>query len=295
MTIGNAIFQGIIQGLTEFLPVSSSGHLTLAQYFTGQGGGASGILFTVLLHLGTLLAVFIAFWKTISELALEFLRMLVDIFSGRFSRKELSPKRRMLLLLMLSMLPLVITLPFRGWITAIAAGESLFAVGIFFLITSVLIFLSDRCAKGRKTAKDMRTFDALAIGLMQAFATLPGISRSGSTISMGLILGLEKKYAVAFSFIMGIPPVLAANVLEIGDAMREGAALPVFPMIIGVIVSLIFGLFAIKMLRYMVVSDKFKYFGWYTLVLGILVIAAAIIEHVTDGLLRNMVMALIGA
>jgi len=291
MTIGNAIFQGIVQGLTEFLPVSSSGHLTLVQYFTGQGGGASGILFTVLLHLGTLLAVLLAFWRTIAELALEFLRMVVDIFTGRFSFKSLSPKRKMLLLLMLSMLPLGVALLFRDWITSVAAGENLFAVGVFFLITSVLIFLSDRCVKGRKTAKDMRKFDALAIGAVQAFATLPGISRSGSTISMGLILGLEKKYAIAFSFIMGIPPVMAANVLELGDAMREGVDLPVLPMIIGVIVSLIVGLFAIKMLRYMVVSDKFKYFGWYTLVLGILVLTAATIEHFSGGVLRDMVMA----
>jgi len=294
MTIGNAIFQGIVQGLTEFLPVSSSGHLTLVQYFTGQGGGASGILFTVLLHLGTLLAVLLAFWRTIAELALEFLRMIVDIFTGRFSFRALGPKRRMLLLLMLSMLPLGVAFIFRDWITSIATGESIFAVGIFFLITSALIFLSDRCVKGRKTAKDMRRFDAIAIGAMQAFATLPGISRSGSTISTGLILGLEKKYAVAFSFIMGIPPVMAANVLEIGDAIREGVDLPVFPVIIGVIVSLTVGLFAIKMLRYMVVSDKFKYFGWYTLVLGILVLIAATIEHFTDGLLRNIIMALLG-
>ena len=294
MTIGNAIFQGIVQGLTEFLPVSSSGHLYLVQYFTGQGGGEDGLFFTVILHLGTLLAVFIAFWKTIAQLAVEFLHMLVDIFTGRFSVRNISPKRRMLFLIMLSLVPLILTFFLRDWFTRIATGENIFWVGIFFLITSTMIFLSDRCVKGHKTARDMRKFDAIAIGVVQAFAPLPGISRSGSTISMGLILGLDKKYAVAFSFIIGIPPVTAANVLELGDAMRYGVSIPLPAIIVGVLVSLIVGLFAIKMLRYMVVSDKFKYFAWYTLVLGILVLAAAAIEHVTDGFLRNMVMALIG-
>jgi len=294
MTIGNAIFQGIVQGLTEFLPVSSSGHLFLVQYFTGQGGGDDGLFFTVVLHFGTLIAVFLAFWKTIAELAIEFLHMIVDIFTGRFTVKYVNPKRRMLFLLMLSLLPLVAVFIFRDWVTGIATSESLFPVGVFFLITSALIFLSDRCIKGRKTARDMRKFDAVAIGVMQAFATMPGISRSGSTISTGLILGLEKKYAVAFSFIIGIPPVMAANVLELGDAMRNGVDIPLAAIIVGVLVSLTVGIFAIKMLRYMVVSDKFKYFAWYMLVLGILVLMAAIIEQATDGVLRSMVMALMG-
>jgi len=294
MTIGNAIFQGIVQGLTEFLPVSSSGHLFLVQYFTGQGGGDDGIFFTVALHFGTLIAVFLAFWKTIAELAVEFLHMVVDIFTGRFTIRNINPKRRMLLLLMLSLLPLGVVFIFRDWVTGIATSESLLPVGVFFLITSVLIFLSDRCVKGHKTAKDMKKFDAVAIGVVQAFATLPGISRSGSTISTGLILGLDKKYAVAFSFIIGIPPVMAANVLELGGAVRGGVDIPLSAIIVGVLVSLIVGIFAIKMLRYMVVSDKFKYFAWYTLVLGILVLIAAVIEHITDGFLRNMVMALMG-
>ena len=294
MTIGNAIFQGIVQGLTEFLPVSSSGHLSLVQYFTGQGGGEDGILFTVLLHLGTLLAVFLAFWKTIAELIVEFFVMISDIVRGRSSLRNATPRRRMLLLLMLSLLPMVISLFLRDWFVAVATDESIFAEGIFFLVTSAMIFLATRRSNGRKTAKEMRGVDALVIGTVQAFAPLPGISRSGSTISAGLMLGLEKRYAVAFSFIMGIPPVLGANVLEIGDAMRDGMNLPLIPVIIGIIFSLIFGLLAIKMLRYMVVSDKFKYFGWYTLVLGILVLIAAMIEHITDGALRSLVMALIG-
>jgi len=289
MTTGNAIFQGIVQGLTEFLPVSSSGHLSLIQYFTGQGAD-DGILFTVLLHLGTLFAVILAFWRTIADLAVEFFRMIPDLFRGRMSWKNANPRRRMILLLMLSMLPLGLTVFLRNWFTAIATDDSLFVEGISFLVTSALLFLGDRCVKGHKTAKNMRPFDAISIGTMQALAPIPGISRSGSTISVGLILGLEKKYAVAFSFIMGIPAVMGANILEIGDAMQQGVALPIHAVIIGILFSFIFGLLAIRLIRWLVISDRFKYFAWYTLALGILVLTVATIEHFTNGLLRTIVM-----
>ena len=288
MSIGNAIFQGIIQGLTEFLPISSSGHLALVQYFTGQGG-QYGLFFTVLLHLGTLLAVIIAFWRTIADLTIEFFRMLGDIFRGKFSLRSANPKRRMILLLMVSLLPLFITFLLRDWFASLATGDSLFPIGISFLLTSLLLFLADRCAKGHKTAKDMRVLDAVAIGAVQAFA-LPGLSRSGSTISVGLMVGLERKYVVAFSFIMSLPAVVAANILELGDAMRQGVTIPVPAMVIGTLFSLVFGLLAIRMVRWLVVSDKFKYFAWYTLVLGILVITAATIEHFTGGLIQSIVM-----
>ena len=289
MTYGNAIFQGIIQGLTEFLPVSSSGHLSIIQYFTGQGAD-DGLLFTVLLHLGTLIATLLAFWKTISELIAEFFRMLLDIFYGKFSLKDANPKRRMLLLLMLSILPMGLTFFLRDWFTAVATDDSLFAEGISFLLTSALLFLASRRGRGHKTAKNMRAFDALAIGTMQALSPMPGISRSGSTISVGLMLGLDKKYAVAFSFIMGIPAVMGANILEIGDAMQQGITLPISAMVVGIIFALIFGLLAIKMVRWLVVSDKLHYFAWYTLAVGILVLIAATIEHMTGGLLRTIIM-----
>ena len=289
MTLGNAIFQGIVQGLTEFLPVSSSGHLSLIQYFTGQGA-ESGLLFTVLLHLGTLLAVILAFWRTICDLVIEFFRMAADIIRGRFSLKDANPKRRMIILLIVSLLPLGLTLFLRDWFTHHATDDRLFAEGISFLITGALLFMASRCANGHKTAKNMRFFDAAAIGTMQALAPMPGISRSGSTIAVGLMLGLDKKYAVAFSFIMGIPAVVGANILEIGDAMREGVAVPVPVMLVGIVFSLIFGLIAIRLVRWLVVSNKFVYFAWYTMALGILVLVVAFVEQATGGVLRQIVM-----
>ncbi|MCL2578490.1 MAG: undecaprenyl-diphosphate phosphatase [Oscillospiraceae bacterium] len=288
MTIGNAIFQGIVQGLTEFLPVSSSGHLSLVQYFTGQGS-EYGLFFTVLLHVGTLLAVVLAFWSTIAGLVVEFFKMLPDVFRGRFKWKTANPKRRMIVLLILSLFPLIITVFLRDWLTAVATNDSLFVEGFAFLFTSGILFLSERCIKGYKTAKDMKARDALVIGTMQAFAAVPGISRSGSTIAAGLIMGLDRKYAVAFSFIMGVPAVLGASILEMREAIHEGVSYPVSAMVIGILFSLIFGLLAIRAIRWLVVSDKFKYFAWYTLVLGILVLGVATVEHFTDGMIRAMI------
>jgi undecaprenyl-diphosphatase len=287
MSIGNAIFQGIIQGLTEFLPVSSSGHLSLIQYFTGEGSEA-GLFFTVMLHVGTLLAVFLAFWKTISALITEFFRMLGDIFARRFSWREASPHRRMVILLIFSLLPMIITVFLRDWFESFSTDSDIFAEGICFLITSALLFISDRSVKGHKTAKNMSPADAVAVGVVQAFAPLPGISRSGSTIAAGLLAGLDRKYAVSFSFIMGVPAVLGATALEIGDAIKQESAIPFAAMALGALAALVFGLLAIRMVRWLVVSDKFKIFAWYTLILGLLTVIAAIIEKLSGGLLQQI-------
>ena len=122
----------------------------------------------------------------------------------------------MIFLLFVACLPLLITVLFKDWFESLATDQSILAEGICFLITSALLFLSDKCVKGRKNAATMQYRDAVAIGVAQAIAPLPGVSRSGSTIAMGLLAGLERKYAVAFSFILGVPAVLGANLLEIG-------------------------------------------------------------------------------
>lgn len=292
MTIGNAIIQGIIQGLTEFLPVSSSGHLSLIQYFTGQGS-ETGILFTVLLHLGTLLAVFIAFYKTIFGLIVEFFRMIGDIFRGKFSLRGANPERRMIFLLVVSLLPMAVSFLLLDIFDMVASDQDIVVEGVCFLFTSMLLFGADRVVSGHKTARDMRYRDALAIGAMQAVAPFPGISRSGSTISAGLFAGLDREYAVSFSFIMGVPTILGANLLELKDVAAEGLGFPVPVLLAGLVCSLVFGLLAIKMVNWLVTSNKFKYFAWYTLVLGVLVIAAGIYEQASGHRLQQMVMAML--
>lgn len=153
---------------------------------------------------------FLAFHKTILRLIYEFFCMVGDIFKGKFQLSHLTPYRRMIVLLIISLLPLAVTFVFKDWLQGFSSDNSILAEGICFLITGVLLTLADRFPKGRKTPKTMTYGDALAIGAAQAIAPLPGISRSGSTIATGLMMGLDRQYAVTFSFIMGMPPFWAA-------------------------------------------------------------------------------------
>lgn len=293
MGIIEAIFNGIVQGLTEFLPVSSSGHLSLIQYFTGRGEDA-GMLFTVLLHLGTLLAVFLAFWKTIRDLIVELFAMLADLFRGKFSWKQMNPKRRMIFLLLVSLIPMAVSFFLLDFFDMVSTDNDIVVEGVCFLITSTLLFASTKCVKGRKNASTMTYKDALVIGAAQAVAPMPGISRSGSTISAGLMMGLTREYAVAFSFIMGVPTVLGANVLELFDAVKDGAgsAISVPVIIAGVLAALVFGLLAIKMVRWLVTSDKFAYFAWYTLILGVVTIITGVIEQFNGHAIQQWVVGM---
>lgn len=294
MSILNAIIQGIIQGLSEFLPISSSGHLSLFQYFTGQSG-EEGAFFTIILHLGTLVAVFIAFRKIIGEMIVEFFRMIKDIFTGKFSMQEISPQRRMIFLLIVSMLPMIITVFLKDWFESFSTDNSIIVEGIFFLVTSVLLFLGVRYGNGSKDSSTMTYKDALIVGGVQAVAPMPGLSRSGSTISTGLLCGLSREYAVAFSFIMGIPPIIGANLLEIRTVMREGITIPASSILVGLVTSLVFGLLAIKLVELLVTSDKFKWFAWYTLVLGIVVVVIGIYEQVAGHPIQTMITSWVAA
>ncbi len=290
MTYLGAIFQGIVQGLTEFLPVSSSGHLSLIQYFTGQGAG-QGVMFTVMLHVGTLLAVFLAFWNTLRDVIAAFFSLLGDLFRGKLTRRalrEATGDRRLLLLLFAACLPLFITVLFKDFFEGLATDDGVIAEGICFLLTSALLFLSDRGVKGRRTAANMRYPGAVAVGVAQAIAPLPGLSRSGATISMGLLCGLERKFAVAFSFVLGVPAVLGATALEALDIAKEGITMPVPMLLAGMLCALVFGLLAIRLVRWLVVSDRFVWFAWYTLILGILTVGAGIFERLTGQLLRTI-------
>ena len=272
MSIWEAIIQGIVQGLSEFLPISSSGHLSLLQYLFGINGEAAAS-FSVLLHFGTLVAVFAAFYKTIWKLIVAFFGLIGDIFRGKFSWKNAEPEKRMVLLLILS-----------DSYNSLSADNDIVVEGCCFLLTSLLLFVSDRCVKGTKTAKDMTVRDALTVGVVQGIAPLPGLSRSGSTISAGLFCGLTREYAVSFSFIMGIPPVLAANLLEVKDLVKDGvgsamAEIGVLSAVLGIVVAAVVGFLSIKMVRWLVKKDKFTVFAWYTLILGTFTVVVGIIDH----------------
>lgn len=287
MSYFSAVIQGLIQGLTEFLPVSSSGHLSLFQYFTGTSSEGS-LLFSVMLHFGTLAAVMIAFWPTIWELIIEFFSIFGDLFTGRLFRGYPSPHRRMLYFLMISCVPLL-AVPFvKDRIEGFSTDNSIIAEGCFFLVTALLLTLADRSIKGIKTARSMTLGDSVAVGVAQLFATLPGISRSGSTVSAGLLMGLDRGFAVTYSFILGLPAILAAGLLDLKDVVEMGeAGIPLGPALVGMAVAAVSGLLSIRLVRFLVTSDRFGIFAWYTLILGLLVLGAGVYEHFSDHALQN--------
>jgi len=188
---------------------------------------------------------------------------------------------------------MALTVLLRDWFSSLASDNSILAEGLCFLLTSLLLFMCVKCVGGRKNAATTKYKDALAVGFMQAVAPLPGLSRSGSTISVGVLMGMDRKFAVAFSFIMGIPAVLGANILEVGDAMKQGLTIPVPALIAGMLTSFVFGILAIKMVNWLVTSDKFTYFAWYTLILGAATVAVALIEIATGGAIQKMTMVLL--
>ena len=280
MGIWDSIIQAIVQGLTEFLPVSSSGHLSLAQHFMGVSGD-SAVLFTVVLHLGTLLAVFVAYYKTIWDLVLEIGRSVRDIFTGKFHFKEMSETRRLLVMLIVATLPLGLFYFIKDPIVGISSDDSILIEGFCFLYTGVILFLSDRfSSRGRKQVKDIKAKDALVIGVFQGVALLPGVSRSGSTIAGGLFRGLTRATAVKFSFIMSIPPILAGALAELMDYDSSVSSVEPLSLIVGFFVAAVVGFLAIKMVRWLVKTDKFRIFAYYTLALGVVVIIISIIEAV---------------
>ncbi len=289
MTIWDALIQGIVQGLTEFLPVSSSGHLSLVQYFTGNSG-ETGAMFSILLHLGTLIAVFIAFRKTIWELIVEAFAMLGDIFRGKFSFKTMNPQRRMIWMLLLSLVPLLFFVLIKDVYSSVASDNDIVVEGVCFVVTGVLLLLSDKLGSGKTDMATMRARDALAMGIAQGIAPLPGISRSGSTVATGLLMGLDRSYAVTFSFIMGVPAVLGANVLELGDALGEPFPLSMSVVLVGVLAAVVFGLLAIKMVQWLIHTDKYKYFGYYTLILGAAAIIIGLVEWKSGHWIQRMLL-----
>ena len=261
------VLLGIVQGLTEFLPVSSSGHLVLFKSLFGMEMGGS-LLGEVLLHMGTLVAVFICFWPDIAALLRE-----IILFIPRLIKKESvnTPSGRMLLLVLLTLVPLAVLVPFKDHIERIYQYPLL--VGIALLVTGVVLVLSDRTRRGNKDITAANWLDALVIGLAQAFALTPGLSRSGMTISAGLFRGFTRAFAVKFSFIMGIPAILGSFVLETKDALEAGIVLQdILPALVGMVVSAVFGYLAIRFVQFIVKKDKFAYFAYYCFAAGLVTV-----------------------
>lgn len=267
-----AIILGLVQGIAEFLPISSSGHLVIFQQFFGLADvDKSQMLFDVFLHLGTLVAVFVVFWKTICNLFFDFLKMVPRIFTGRFSYKKSTPYQKMIVMILVSLIPLFFVLPFMNKLEELFKSAK--AVGFCLLITALLLYIADKITKGKKTMNEAKISDSFFVGIFQAIATLPGVSRSGATITAGLFRGFSREFAVEFSFIMSIPAILGANILTLKDAFKSD--IDFLPILLGTIIAGVSGYFAIKLITYLVKKDKFGFFAYYCAIVGVITIIAA--------------------
>ena len=277
MSYFNAILLGLIQGIAEFLPISSSGHLSIAQNLLGLSvEGTSDMFFDVLLHLGTLMAVFVAYWQEIREMIVEFFAAAGDIIKGR-KRESVPPARRLIAMIVVGTLPLFVILPVKDFIEVLS-GNTYF-IGGALLVTGCLLVACDRVRKGKKNEGIATMKDALLVGVGQAIATCPGISRSGMTISMGCFCGFERKFAVRFAFLLSIPAVIGANILEIADVMETGvdpALLPAY--LVGVVVAAVSGYLCIRLLKMIAEKGKFGAFAYYCWAMGAVVIVLSALK-----------------
>ncbi len=262
MPVWLAALLGIVQGLTEFLPVSSSGHLALLQnIFDIEQYTQNHIAFDIVLHLGTLFAVVIAFWPDIVELVTSFFGWVRDGF-----RVKAIAGRRMIVMLIVATCPLVIGALLEDKVTAMFQSPLL--IGCALLFTSVLLFLADKVGGGRKTARDASYKSALGVGLMQLIAILPGVSRSGSTLCGGLFAGYDRQFAVRFAFLLSIPAVVGAAVFQLPDiASAAGDGLLVYA--VGFVTAAVSGYLAIRLVRLLMKKNSFRIFSIYCAVVGL--------------------------
>lgn len=277
MTFLSSFLLGLVQGIAEFLPISSSGHLAIAQNLLGMSdAGTVPEFFDVLLHLGTLVAVFVAYWADIKDMVLEFFRGAGDLIHHS-TPNPVPPARRLILLIILGTLPLFVVLPVKDAVQGLS--NSMAFIGAALIVTGVLLFVSDRVKKGRKNERTATWLDALIVGIGQAIATMPGISRSGMTITTGCFVGFERKFAVRFSFLLSIPAVLGANILSLADAAKAGinwAEVPVY--LVGVVTAAVVGYLCIRLLRFIAERGKFGAFAYYCWAVGVLTLVLNVIK-----------------
>ena len=264
-----SVVLGFVQGVAEFLPISSSGHLSLFQHFFGME--QADMMFNILLHFATLIAVCIYYFRDIRDMVCEFFLWLGDLMRPGKKVGEVPEARRLVLLIVLGTLPLFVILPFKDTVEQINNSPAL--VSCALLLTGTILFLSDRMIKGKKDARTAGVKDVLIVGFAQGLATVPGLSRSGTTITAGLAMGFDRKFAVRYSFLMSLPAVLGATLLEVMDAVStpgafDAALLPKY--LVGMAVAGVVGYFAIGLVNLLVRKGRFGSFAYYCWAAGAL-------------------------
>lgn len=278
MTYLLSILMGIIQGVAEFLPISSSGHLALFQTFFGmENVEEKYMFFTVLLHFGTFISVCVVYWRDILDMIREFFLGIAALAGKKDTGVTPPPARRMVMLIIIATLPLFVMVLLQDAVNKLFSNSIM--VSCALLATGFILFFSDRLAKGHKTARNATLVDALIVGCGQALAVIPGLSRSGTTISVGMLRGFDRSFAVRFSFLMSLPAILGANILEIKDAVDAGINMEELPMyIVGVVVAAVVGYFAIRLVKSLSDKGKFGKFAYYCWAVGLGSLIAGIVK-----------------
>lgn len=263
-----AIVLGLVQGLSEFLPISSSGHLAVLQSLF-EINEDKVIFFAVLLHIGTLVSIFVVYHKDIYALIKELFLLFKDIFTGKGLRIKERPIRKLGIMIIVSSIPTAIMgLLFSDYIDKIFG--SLTVIAICWIITGFILLFSEKLKNNKKEIEGMKYRNAIFIGICQGLAIMPGISRSGSTIVGSLVTGLKREFAVEFAFLISIPAILGSAILEFPKAIKAGIEpSTIGPMIVGFLVAAISGYFAITTMIKIVSKHKMRYFSYYVWIIGL--------------------------
>ena len=271
MNILYAALLGLVQGVAEFLPISSSGHLALLENILGASGLAeldNSALFNIMLHLATLVAVCIAYRQDIADMFFELGDMAGDLFHGRGLSARGNPTRKLIYMMLLATVPLFAIVPFNDKIESLNTIP--WFIGAALILTGTLLYIADRLPRGDKTEGTMTVLDAIVIGIAQGVATIPGLSRSGTTIAAGMGRGLKRTFAVRFSFLISLLSVSGAVVLAVLDVLEEGIDMAMLPAYaVGMVVSGVTGYLSIRLLQHIVRKGRFGGFAYYCWFVGV--------------------------
>jgi len=264
-----AIFLGIIQGITEFLPVSSSGHLAILHKLTGIDVGSS-LFFDITLHLGTLLAVIFFYRKYIWIIIKSVFASVYSLKDTKSFKKSFmeNPKSKMGILIIIGTIPTgIIGIMIKDYVEGFSA--KLNYVGLALIITSMLLLIYEMKKNTKKEIEEFAVKDSIIIGFVQGLAIFPGISRSGSTIAVGKMLGLKKNVATNYSFLLSIPAILGAFLIKLKDVSELKLEINIWIFFIGFITSFVTGYFSLKLLIWLIKKANLKFFVVYCFVMGI--------------------------